>query len=105
GGAATPLLVTLGEPDEGGQLYIDLEAARLVTLTGDRGSACELAATMATEVAHSPLAANAQVIVVGHDLGVDRIGEFDRVQVREGWADVAEDLASWNDQSRDALVE
>lgn len=105
GGAATPLLVTVGEPDDGGQLYLDLEAARLVTLTGDRASACSVATTMATELAHSPLAANAQVIVVGSDLGVERMGKFDRVQLCDGWDEVADDLASWNDQSRDALAE
>lgn len=105
GGVATPLLVTLGEPDDGGQLYLDLEAARLVTLAGDRASACGLAATMATELAHSPLAANAQVVLVGDGFGAARLDEFDRVQLRERWADVAADLAAWNDQSRDALVE
>jgi DNA-binding SARP family transcriptional activator/nucleoid-associated protein YgaU len=104
-GVVTPLLVTIGQPDDGGQLYLELEAARLVTLTGDRESARDLAATMAAELAHSPLAANAQVVLVGHDLGASKLGDFDRVRVTDTWAGVAADLAAWNDQSRDALAD
>jgi len=104
-GVVTPLLVTIGQPDDGGQLYLELEAARLVTLTGDRESARDLAKTMATELAHSPLAANAQVVLVGQDLGASKLGDFDRVRVTDTWAGVAADLAAWNDQSRDALAD
>jgi DNA-binding SARP family transcriptional activator/nucleoid-associated protein YgaU len=103
-GVATPLLVTVGEPDDGGQLYLDLEAARLVTLTGDRDSARDLAVTMAAELAHSPLATNAQIVLVGHDFGAAKLGDFERARVTDTWAGVAADLAAWNDQSRDALA-
>jgi DNA-binding SARP family transcriptional activator/nucleoid-associated protein YgaU len=104
-GVAAPLLVTIGQPDDGGQLYLDLEAARLVTLTGDRISARDLATTMATELAYSPLAANAQVILVGRDLCGTTLGDFDRLRLSDTWAGVAADLAAWNDQSRDALAD
>jgi DNA-binding SARP family transcriptional activator/nucleoid-associated protein YgaU len=103
-GAATPLLVTVGQPEDGSQLYLDLEAARLITLAGDEGLAHNVAATMATELAHSPLSANAQVVVVGDGLGAERLADFDRVRVTDTWAGVAADFAAWNDQSHDALA-
>jgi nucleoid-associated protein YgaU/DNA-binding SARP family transcriptional activator len=103
-GTAMPLLVTVGQPEDGGQLYLDLEAARLVTLTGDPGSARDLAVTMVTELAHSPLAANAQLVVVGDDLGAVKLADLDRVKVTATWAGVAADLAAWNEQSHDALA-
>jgi DNA-binding SARP family transcriptional activator len=101
---ATPLLVTLGPPDDGGQLYLDLEAARLVSLTGDPEVARCLACTMVTELAHSPLAANVRVTVVGDGLGAESLDHLERVRVKKTWADIAADLTSWNDQSHDALV-
>jgi hypothetical protein len=59
---------------------------------------------MATELAHSPLAANAQVVLVGRDFGAAKRGDFERVRVTDTWVGVAADLAAWNDQSRDALA-
>ena len=32
---AHPTLVSIGRPDEGGQLYLDLETEGLITVTGD----------------------------------------------------------------------
>ncbi len=101
---AAPLLVTLGQPDDGGQIYVDLEAARLVVFTGDRQVARTVACTMATELAHSPLAANARVIVVGDGLGPARIDHLDRIEAADTWATIGSDLVAWNDQSRDALA-
>jgi DNA-binding SARP family transcriptional activator/nucleoid-associated protein YgaU len=100
---ATPLLVTLGCPDEGGQLYLDLETAGVVALTGDIEVARQVAATLLVEVAHSPFAPRAQVVAVG-DLGADRIGELERVRVVDDWAEVAADLEAWATQSRQALA-
>jgi DNA-binding SARP family transcriptional activator len=103
GSMAGPLLVTLGCPDEGGQLYLDLEAAGVVSLTGDGTVAQNVAATMLVELAHSPFAANAQVIAVG-DLGTDRLADLERVRTVEDWSEVAADLTAWASQSREALA-
>ena len=100
---ATPLLVSLGQPDNGGQLYIDLEAERLVALTGNPPAANGLARTLAAELAHSPFAATAQILVVG-DLGPNHIDELDRLTIVDSWDDIAADLTAWADQSRDALA-
>lgn len=102
---AAPLLVTLGQPDDGGQLYLDLEAARVVSLTGDLDVARSVAATMIAELAHTPLASNARVAVVGDALGVHRIDRLDRVEAAHIWSDgVAADLASWNSGTRETLT-
>lgn len=100
---AAPLLVTLGSPDEGGQLYLDLETAGVVSLSGDRAVARDVAATMLVELAHSPFAANAQVIAVG-DLGAARLADLERVRVAGSWLDVTADLSAWASQSRAALA-
>ena len=101
--AATPLLVTLGQPEHGGQLYIDLEAEGLIGLVGDPAVAGDVARAMVTELAHSPLAEAAQVIVVG-DIGTPALGRLDRVTVVEGWDDAADNLLEWADQSHRALA-
>lgn len=97
-----PLLVTVGQPDEGGQLYLDLETAGTVTLDGDREAARALARAMLTELEHSPFAATAQIVVVG-DLAGDALSAFERVDRVDRWEDVADDLRAWVAQSRDAL--
>jgi DNA-binding SARP family transcriptional activator/LysM repeat protein len=99
----TPLLVTLGEPDDGGQLYLDLEVAAVVSLLGDPDLAAGVARAMVTEVAHSPLADTAQVILVG-DLGVASVAQLDHVTVVADWASVLPDVESWAKGSREALA-
>lgn len=98
-----PLLVTIGEPDDGGQLHLDLEAVRLVTLTGNFDLAYDLASTMVAELAHSPFTDNAQIIVVD-DFQYSRLADLDRVTAVDGWKDVADNLAAWTEQSRQALT-
>ncbi|HZA84983.1 MAG TPA: hypothetical protein VFC13_26475, partial [Actinomycetes bacterium] len=100
---ATPLLVTLGQPDDGGQLYMDLEAERLVALTGDPDSAQCLARALLTELANSPFAAGAQILLVG-DLDTQGLSNFDRVTTAKRWDDIATDITAWAKQSRDALT-
>jgi DNA-binding SARP family transcriptional activator len=100
---AAPLLVTLGCPDEGGQLYLDLETAAVVSLTGDVAAARGVARTMLVELAHSPFAAIAQVMAVG-DLGSSRLGVLERLRVVEDWTGAAADVMAWATQSAEALA-
>jgi DNA-binding SARP family transcriptional activator len=97
-----PLLVTLGQPDDGGQLYLDLEAARIVALTGDPAVARDIARTMVTDLALSPLAATIDIVVIG-DLG-GNIAQLDHVRCLDDWSDIADDLDAWTTQTHDALV-
>jgi DNA-binding SARP family transcriptional activator len=100
---AAPLLVTLGCPDDGGQLYLDLETAAVVSLTGDLAAARGVARTMLVELAHSPFAAIAQVMAVG-DLGSSRLGDLERLRVVEDWTGAAADVTAWATQSAEALA-
>jgi DNA-binding SARP family transcriptional activator len=97
-----PLLVTLGQPDDGGQLYLDLEAARIVALAGDPAVARDIARTMVTDLALSPLAATIDIVVIG-DLG-GNIAQLDHVRCLDDWSDIADDLDAWTTQTHDALV-
>lgn len=98
-----PLLITLGEPDDGGQLYLDLEAEGTVALTGAPDVARNVARAMVTELALTPLADTLQVIVVGA-LTDPTVTRLDHVTVAEDWDEVAEDLIAWAEQSNAALV-
>lgn len=100
---AMPLLVTLGEPDEGGQLYLDLEAEGMLALTGDDDIAECVARTLVAELALSPLTDAVQIIVVG-DLISERATALEHVKLASEWADVSDDLAAAATQSHDALV-
>jgi nucleoid-associated protein YgaU/DNA-binding SARP family transcriptional activator len=100
---ATPLLVTLGKPDESGQLYLDLEAEGVIALTGAPEMARNVALRMVTELALTPLADTVQIMVLGGtiDPGVARL---DHVTVKQSWDDIAEDLTAWAEQSHETLV-
>jgi DNA-binding SARP family transcriptional activator/nucleoid-associated protein YgaU len=99
-----PLLVTVGQPDEDAQLYVDLEADGLVSLAGEVEVARDLARSMLTELALTPLADTLRVIVIG-DLVEPDAAHFDHLTLVETWADVADDLTAWAQQSHQALVE
>jgi nucleoid-associated protein YgaU/DNA-binding SARP family transcriptional activator len=98
-----PLLVTLGQPDADGQIYLDLEAARLTSITGDRVIALDLLRTFAVELAHSPLAETAQVFVVGELGASGLLDRCEQVTVIDSWDVVADEIAEWASQSRSAL--
>jgi DNA-binding SARP family transcriptional activator len=98
-----PLLVTLGQPDADGQIYLDLEAARLTSITGDRVIALDLLRTFAVELAHSPLAETAQVFVVGELGASGLLADCEQVAVIDSWDVVADEIAEWAAQSRSAL--
>lgn len=100
---AAPLLVTLGQPDDGAQLYLDLEASGLTALTGDPEVAKGLARSILTEAALSPLTDTIRVIVVGDLIGAAASG-VDHLVLVDGWQDVEEDIAAWAEQSHSALA-
>jgi nucleoid-associated protein YgaU/DNA-binding SARP family transcriptional activator len=98
-GSAAPLLVTLGRPDDtGDQLYIDLEADTLTSLTGDHDTALGVARSIITELAYSPLAERINLVIVG-DLGTHAAARLDRVTTVDAWDDIANDLTAWAEQS------
>lgn len=100
---AAPLLVTLGQPDDGGQIYLDLEAERQVALVGDPDSARAIARAMLLELALTPLADSLEVLVIG-DLAPPEVTNLDHVTLAPSWDDVAEDLITWTQQSHDAIA-
>lgn len=101
---AAPLLVTLGQPDDDAQLYLDLEAHGLVSLVGDPESARGLARSIVTEVALSPLTDTVRVIVVGDMLHVAS-SSLEHVATVDSWEEAEEDIAAWAEQSHEALIE
>lgn len=99
-----PLLVTLGQPDDGGQVYLDLEAADVTALTGDPAVARDVAQTMVAELALSPFADGLDLIVIGDGLTTPDAASLDHVRTATGWNDVAGELLAWITQTRDALA-
>ncbi|HSK21616.1 MAG TPA: hypothetical protein VK906_00485, partial [Egicoccus sp.] len=99
-----PLLVTVGQPADDAQLYVDLEADGLVSLAGDVEVARDLARSMLTELALTPLADTLRVIAIG-DLVEPDAAHLDHLTLVETWADVADDLTAWAQESHQALVE
>jgi DNA-binding SARP family transcriptional activator/nucleoid-associated protein YgaU len=101
---AGPLLVSLGQPDDDGQLYLDLEAERVVSLSGERDTARSVALAMLLELALTPLADTLEVLVVG-DLGPPEVAGLDHVTHVASWDDVAGDLVAWVEKSHAAVAE
>ncbi len=101
---AAPLMVTLGQPDDGGQLYLDLETEGVVALVGDPVAARGVARAMLTELAFTPLADTLEVLVVG-DLAPPDATTLDHVTLAESWDDVCDDLTEWVAQTHDAIAE
>lgn len=99
-----PLLVTIGQPDDDAQIYLDLEVDGVVSLAGDIEVARDLARSMLTELALAPLADTLQVIVIG-DLVEPDASHLDHIQMVETWDDIAEDLIFWAGESHEALQE
>lgn len=98
-----PLLVTLGHPDEGAHLYLDLEVDGVVSLAGDVETARRLARSMLTELALSPLADGNRVITVG-DLVEPEAAGLPHLTHKETWDDFAEDLTAWVRASHNAVM-
>jgi DNA-binding SARP family transcriptional activator len=90
----SPLLVTLGNADTGGQLYLDLEAASSTALTGDPDVAKGLARSIATELALSPFVETLDLILIG-DTVPPEIIDLDHVRHVDTWNDIADELTDW----------
>jgi DNA-binding SARP family transcriptional activator/nucleoid-associated protein YgaU len=103
GHCPAPLLVTVGQPEDDAQLYLDLEADGLTALLGDVGTAKGVARSILTELALSPLVDTLRVIAVG-DLAADAEGVFEHLTVAATWASIADDLVAWATQSSESLA-
>jgi nucleoid-associated protein YgaU/DNA-binding SARP family transcriptional activator len=100
----SPLMVTVGQPEDDAQLYLDLEADGVLALTGDPDVATNLARSIVTELTLSPLADTLRVIAVGDVVDPDaRV--LEHLTIVGTWEDHIEDLVAWATQSHAALVE
>jgi DNA-binding SARP family transcriptional activator len=99
-----PLLVTIGQPEDDAQLYLDLEADGLTALTGDRAIAMDLARSILTELTLSPLAETLRVIGVGAVVNEDA-KVLEHLTVVDSWDGLAEDVLAWASQSNEAIGE
>ncbi|MGQ0823782.1 MAG: LysM peptidoglycan-binding domain-containing protein [Actinomycetota bacterium] len=99
-----PLVVTIGQPEDDAQLYLDLECDGLLALTGDADVATNLARSIVTELALSPLADNLRVVAIG-DVVDSNAEVLEHLTVVDSWDDVADDLIAWSGQSHDTLAE
>ncbi|QYG94323.1 hypothetical protein HC251_24865 (plasmid) [Iamia sp. SCSIO 61187] len=101
--SAVPLLVTLGQPDDDGQVYVDLEAEGLVSLIGDGQASRELARSMAMELLLRSTADAPEVFVVGELLDPSVTQGFDHATVVDDWDAIAADLGVWVEQTHRAI--
>lgn len=99
-----PLIVTIGQPEDDAQLYLDLEADALLALTGDPDVATNLARSIVAELALSPLAETLRVIAIGDVVDPDA-KVLEHLTVVDCWEGIAEDLVAWAGQSHEALAE
>lgn len=97
-----PALVAIGEPEETGQLYLDLEAAGLAAIAGESGPADDLARSMLLELAHQPSDERVDIITVGGD---PLTGEASNVKHADDWTAIAEDIERRAKQSAALLEE
>ena len=101
GPAPAPGLVSIGRPDSDTELYLDLEAEGVVTLSGDPDVVSDLARSWILELATSPMSSGSSVVVVGKNLQLS--SGLDRVRSVPTWDEIAPELLTWVDQSS-ALV-
>lgn len=102
-GPGPAVLVAIGCQQESGQLYLDLEAEAIVSLSGDAEAARKLVNSMVLELANSPVTDDANVLVVAPD-GMEPIEECEAVRLVAGWNDVADDLVTRAERSHALLA-
>ncbi|WCO67953.1 LysM peptidoglycan-binding domain-containing protein [Iamia majanohamensis] len=99
-----PLMVTIGQPEDDAQLYLDLEADGLTALTGDQAIAMDLARSILTELTLSPLAETLRVIGVG-DVVDEDAKVLEHLTVVDSWEGIVEDVEAWASQSHETLLD
>jgi nucleoid-associated protein YgaU/DNA-binding SARP family transcriptional activator len=102
GPAALPALVTIGRPEAGTELHLDLEAEGVVAIHGDADAAAALARSMVLELSTSPEAAGVSVLVVGERLHSPT--GADRVRAVAVWSEVAAEAERRLEQSANLVA-
>ncbi len=102
-GSAAPLLATIGAPEPSGQVYLDLEAEGVVSLTGDPDTCAGLVRSLVRELGHARYAGPLSIVLVG-DLGDPSLAGVDRVRAVSTWPDVADHALALAEQSRTLLA-
>lgn len=100
----SPLMVTIGQPEDDAQLYLDLEADGVISLTGASDVAANLARSIVTELTLSPLADTIRVIAVGDVVGREA-DVLDHLTITDSWDGLTDDLIAWATESHAALAE
>ena len=102
GPAALPALVTIGRPEAGTELHLDLEAEGVVALHGDAEAAAALARSIILELSTSPAAAGVSVLVVGERLHPPAGAA--RVRSVAAWSEAAAEAERRLEQSADLVA-
>jgi DNA-binding SARP family transcriptional activator len=103
GGSPCPAMVSIGCPEDGAQLYLDLEAEGILAICGERTAAHDVARAWALELATSPLADSVSIAVVGGDLLADS-DTWERVRRADTWEEIAGDAVAWVEQATALLA-
>ena len=96
--APNPALVSIGRPDSGSELYLDLEAEGVVSLVGAADAVADVARSWILELATSPMASGTSVLVVGDSL-VPATETSDRVSNVASWDEAETNALPWCEQS------
>ncbi|MEA2828482.1 MAG: hypothetical protein QOG43_2921 [Actinomycetota bacterium] len=102
GVAPNPALVSIGRPDSGSELYLDLEAEGVVSLVGPADAVADVARSWILELATSPMASGTSVLVVGKSLA-PASETSDRVSNVASWDEAETNALAWCEQSSAVL--
>lgn len=102
--ATSPLLISVGAPDEAGHILLDLEAEGLVNINGTPEDVVGFVRSLLFELSTSPLASGVSVYVCGSAREFVDTQVLDRVDSVERWDDIADSALSWAHQTRDVLA-
>lgn len=102
--ATSPLLISVGAPDEAGHLLLDLEAEGLVNINGTPEDVVGFVRSVLFELSTSPLAGGVSVYVCGSAQEFVDTQILDRLDSVERWDDIADSTLSWAHQTRDVLA-
>ncbi|MFC1411737.1 LysM peptidoglycan-binding domain-containing protein [Streptacidiphilus sp. N1-12] len=102
--APYPALVSLGTAAEGSIILVDLEAVRLVHLSGAPRAVTEVLRTLALELAFTPLADQVTIHTVGVAEELEPVAEG-RLRVHESLEDAVAAVSSRDQEVRRALAD